>query len=79
MTPETLYTHYQIDLENISEEWDTTICDSLKGVMQILEYLDIHLDDATETANGEKRRVIITGIGMTRQQYKDWKAEYLKD
>ena len=34
--PETLFTHYQIELENINEEWDCTICESLEEVLGVL-------------------------------------------
>ncbi len=73
--PETLFTHYQIELENINEEWDCTICESLDEVLGVLKYLDIHLDDDTELPDGEKMRVIITGIGMTREAFKNWVEE----
>jgi hypothetical protein len=78
-TNEPLYTHYQLDLINMSEEWDTTICDSLKGVYDTLKYLDIHLDDDTPTADGKPRQVVITGIPMTRAAFKSWKRENLID
>lgn len=73
----TLYTYYQIELENINEEWDTSIVESLEDVFNTLKYLDIHLDDDTPLANGEKRRVIITGIGMTPLAFEQFKNEYL--
>lgn len=79
MNKETLYTHYQVDLKNMPVDWDTTICESLYAVGKILKYLDIYLDDDTPTENGEPRQVIITGIGMTRKAYKEWKKEYLPD
>lgn len=75
--PKQLYTYYEVELKNINEEWDTTICESLDDVKNILEYLDIHLDDATELPDGEKRQVVITGIGMTPEAFKNWKAEHL--
>jgi|SRR5580765_5171911 len=67
----TLYTYYQVELENINEEWDTSVCESLEEVYGLLQYLDIHLDDDTETTNGEKRKVIITGIPLTPIAYKE--------
>lgn len=77
MSNEPLYTHYQIELKNIPLDWEIAICDSLKGVNKILQFVDIYLDDDTPTEPGEERQVIITGIGMTRSAYKQWKEEYL--
>lgn len=76
---DTLYTHYQVELKNMPVEWDTTICPSLKEVLKVLEFVDIHLDDDSETANGGPRQVIITGIGMTRSAYNAWREEHIKD
>lgn len=66
----TLYTYYQLDLENMPVDWDTTICQSLDGVMDVLRYLDIHLDDDTIEA-----KVTIRGIGMTKEAYAKWVEE----
>lgn len=73
----TLYTYYQLELKNINEEWGFTICESLEDVLNQLKYLDIHLDDDTETSDGEPRAVIITGVGMTPEAYRQWKEENL--
>ncbi len=70
-----LYTYYQLDLENINEEWDYTICESLDHIRETLQYLDVHLDDDTETSNGESRRVVITGIPMTPSAYRNFLEE----
>lgn len=75
LTEDTLYTHYRIEQKNMPVEWDETICDSLAGVMRTLEFLDIYLDDDTETSDGEPRSVTITGIGMTKAAYKDFLKE----
>lgn len=72
---ESLYTHYKIDLKNMTEEWDETIVDSLERLFDTIRYLDIHLDDDTETSDGEPRSITITGVGMTRAAY----LEYLKN
>lgn len=76
---ETLHTYYQIEIKNMPEEWDTTICATLDEVRDLLQYLDIHLDDDTPTSDGEPRQVIITGIPMTRTAYRLWREEYLKE
>ncbi len=72
---DTKYTYYQVDLENINEEWDYTICETLEEVYQILTAMDIHLDDDSPTATGEQIRVVVTGVGMTPKEYKEWKAD----
>lgn len=69
-----LYTYYQIDLKDIPVDWDTTICESLEGVLDVLKYLDIHLDDDTIEA-----RITIRGIAMTRAAFANWKKEYIED
>lgn len=65
-----LYTYYEIELKNINEEWDTAVCESLEEVLDTLKYLDIHLDDDTETTDGEPRLVIIKGVAMTPIAYR---------
>jgi hypothetical protein len=70
---DTLYTYYQVDVENMPLEWNTTICESLDEVRKILQYVDIHLDDPTIEA-----RVIIRGIGMTQVAFKQWQEENLE-
>jgi hypothetical protein len=72
---ETLYTYYQIDLQNISVEWDCTICESLEQVLEVLKSLDIHLDDDTPVEPGFERKVVIQGIGMTPLAYEEFKKE----
>lgn len=71
---EPLYTYYQIDLKDVPVEWDTTICESLDEVLDVLKYLDIHLDDDTIEA-----RITIRGIAMTRSAYAHWRKEYIED
>ena len=71
----TLYTYYQLDLENMPVEWDYTICETLEDVLQQLKALDIHLDDDTPTHNGKPRSVTITGIPMTPSAYKEFIEE----
>jgi hypothetical protein len=73
-TDETLYTYYQIDLEGMSVDWNTTICESLDDVRDVIQFLYTHFDDPE--CNG---RAIITGIGMTREAYAKWKEEYIKE
>lgn len=70
----TLYTYYQLDLENMPVDWNTTICESLDEVRDVLQYLDIHLDDDTIEA-----KVTIRGIAMSREAYAEWKKEYITD
>ncbi len=72
---DTLYTYYQLDLENMPEDWDYTICESLDHVRETLQYLDVHLDDDTPTTNEEPRRVVITGVPMTPAAYRDFIKE----
>lgn len=67
---EAFYTHYEIELDNSPVDWDTTIVDSLDGVMEVLKYLDIHLDDPDCNLV-----VKIKGIGMTREAFKKWQEE----
>lgn len=75
MTPEEpLYTYYQLDLEGISLDWNTTICESLDEVRDVLQYLDIFFDEPDSEA-----RITIRGIGMTRSAYEDWKKEHLNN
>ena len=75
---DTLYTYYQIELKNISEEWDYTICESLDEVLNTLKYLDHHLDDDTPVEPGQERQVIITGVGLTPIAYQQYKDECKK-
>lgn len=70
--PERVFTHYKIELKNMSEEWNESIVDSLEKLFNTIRYLDIHLDDDTETSDGEPRSITITGIGMTREAYKEY-------
>lgn len=74
MSEETLYTYYQIDLEDASVDWDCTICESLEEVMGVLRFLDTDLDDPER-----KTKVTITGIGMSRQAYYAWGKEHIID
>jgi hypothetical protein len=74
MTEETKHLYYQIDLENMPVEWDTTICVDLDEVRGILQYLEIHFDDPTIDA-----KATIRGIGMTRSAYEKWKEENLEN
>ena len=67
---ETLYTYYQIDLENVPVEWDTTICASLDEVRDVLQFLDIYFDDDIEA------KATIRGIGMSRAAYAQWHADH---
>jgi hypothetical protein len=68
---DTLYTYFRIDLKDIPIEWDYTICESIKHVYHQLGYLDIHLDDDTIEA-----KVIITGIAMTKAEFKQWNIDH---
>ena len=70
----TKYLYYQLDLENMPVDWDTTICESLDEVRDVLQYLDIHLDDDTIEA-----KITIRGIGMTEEAYLAWKKEHITD
>lgn len=71
--PENLYTHYEITIDKMPLDWNTTIVDSLDGIMDMLRYLDIYLDDPDCEAT-----VTIRGIGMTRSAFKQWQEENLK-
>jgi hypothetical protein len=70
---ETLYTYYQLDIEGMPLDWDTTICESLDYVRDTLQFLDTYLDDPDCEA-----KVIIRGIGMSREAYAEWKKEHLE-
>ena len=70
MKLDTKYLHYEIHLNGIPVDWNTTICDSLSGVHKTLKFLDIYFDDPEL-----KAEVTIRGIGMTIQEYKDWKKD----
>ena len=76
--PDTKYTYYKLGLENMSEDWNETICESLDDVRKQLDYLDIHLDDDSETEPGRERKVIITGVGMTPLEFEAWYREAYK-
>jgi hypothetical protein len=71
---ETLYTYYEVEIQGTSLDWDITICESLDHVRDILQYLDTFLDDPEIEA-----KVIITGIGLTRSAYENWKKEHLEN
>lgn len=70
--PDTLYTYYQLELKNMGEDWDITICETMEEVYNSLKYLDIHFDDDTELPEGVQRQVVITGIPMTPLAFKAW-------
>jgi hypothetical protein len=71
-----LYTYYQLELININEDWQITICESLDEVHSVLQYLDIYLDDSIELEDGQQRKVVITGIPMTPASFNNWVQEY---
>lgn len=71
-TEETLYTYYQIDLENVPVDWDCTICESLEAVMDVLRYLDIHFDDPEI-----KAKATIQGVGMSRSAFEQWQKDHI--
>jgi len=73
MSEETLYTYYWVEIENMPLDWDTSICESLDKVRDLLQYLDIYLDDPDIDA-----KVTIKGIGMTRAAFKEWETLHLK-
>lgn len=54
-------------------DWDTTICESLDDVRDMLQFLDVYLDDDTIQA-----KVTIKGIGMTAAAFDQWKEENLE-
>ena len=68
-----LYTHYEIELEDMPVDWNTTIVDSLEEVMKVIQYLDIYFDDPDC-----KGSVKIKRIGMTRSAFKQWQEENLE-
>jgi len=71
---ETEYLYYQIDIEGMPLDWDTTICEDLDAVRDTLQYLEIYFDDPTIEA-----KATIRGIGMTRSAYEKWKEENLEN
>jgi hypothetical protein len=73
---QTIYTYYHLELVNMSEPWNETICETLEQVDGMLRYLDMHLDDATPTDDGQARKVILTGIPMTPPGFDKWKKEH---
>lgn len=70
----TLYTYYKVEIQDMPLEWDETICESLEEVLDVLKFVDIYLDDDTV-----KAKVIITGIGMSREAYQQWRKDHIDE
>jgi hypothetical protein len=61
------YFYYRVEFKDCGLEFDYVICKSLNQVLSCLKYVDAELDDDT-------KEVIVTvrGIGMTKQEYRDY-------
>lgn len=70
MKKEIIYTYYEVELVNTPLDWNFTICESLDEVKNVLQFADVFLDDETRGT-----KVIVKGIGMTREAYNHWKKE----
>lgn len=68
-----LYTYYRIDFEDWGESFDYTIVANLDEVRDYLQMADVYLDDPDR-----KTKVIITGVGMTTEQYSKWLEKTIK-
>lgn len=62
------YTYFKVEIKDWAEDFDYTICESLNGVLKILKLAEIYLDDPEIDT-----RIIITGIGLTKKQYAEFK------
>lgn len=69
---DTLYTYYKVEYKNCHPFYDETICRSLDEVKEALQVVDTDLDDDSDFEPGCKPTVIITGIGMSENQYNAW-------
>lgn len=66
----TKYTYYRIDFEDWSEEFDYTIVETLEDILIYLKAADIDLDDPER-----ETKVIISGVGMTPEEFEQWQDE----
>lgn len=67
MKDETKYLYYRVDFKDCGLTYDFVICKSLNQVHSCLKYVDTELDDDTKVAT-----VTITGVGMTKDEYKQY-------
>lgn len=68
-----LYTYFRVDIEDWSYDWDYAICENLSQVNKIIKMAECDLDDPDR-----KTKVTITGVAMTKNEYREFKKTYEK-
>lgn len=66
-TGETIYTYYRVEFKDCGLDYDFTIVENIKEIQNLITMCDSELDDPDKEA-----QIIITGIGMTKTQFKEY-------
>ena len=64
---ETVYTYYRLDFKHCNLDYNYTIVEDIEDIEDYLKMVDTELDDPSKEA-----QVVITGVGMTKEQYDEF-------
>jgi hypothetical protein len=70
MTDET-YTYYRVDFHDCGLDFDYTIVETIDEIRDLIQMCDTELDDP-----GKVAQITITGMGMTRTQFAEFKKKW---